>query len=235
MKSRHALFALAAAALLAGCTSPRSYYQPLIPRADIRASEDGGWRPYTPTQPVRPEESEWKPANPDWGRDRAERPGSTVRREPLAEASDREVEGDRRATSVPPDSGSFARAEPRDPPSDLSARRVYSSRPDRNTRAAPDDSAFVTPSARNDAVVAAPTGVRSEWADRVVREDNRPSFDRMVRDSAARGSGSFEDEAGRIYYGEAVGIEGGCSVVEVTVTTNGGPPVVSRGTAYHCR
>jgi hypothetical protein len=68
-----------------------------------------------------------------------------------------------------------------------------------------------------------------------VRADNRPGFDRMVRESASRGSGSFEDEAGRIYYGERVGRDGGCSVVEVTVTTNGGLPVVARGTAYDCR
>jgi hypothetical protein len=57
----------------------------------------------------------------------------------------------------------------------------------------------------------------------------------MVRESANLGKGSFEDEAGRIYYGQSTGHEGGCTVVEVTVTTNGGLPVVSRGTAYDCR
>lgn len=233
MKSRLALFALAATALLAGCTSPGSYYQPLIPRADVGVHNDG-WRPYTPAQPARPEDREWRPANPDWGSSREQRREPDVRREALSEPVVRSEERDRRATP-PAQNKSLSRAEPRDPPTDLSTRRVYSSRPERNPRAAPDDSAFGTSKPRNEPVVLSRRGVRSEWADRAVRQDNRPDFDKMVRDSAARGSGSFEDEAGRIYYGEAVGREDGCAVVEVTVTTNGGLPVVARGTAYDCR
>ncbi|MCZ7861651.1 hypothetical protein O9X98_09575 [Agrobacterium salinitolerans] len=234
MKSRLALFALAASALLAGCTSPGSYYQPLIPRAEVGVRDAGGWSPYTPSQPARPEDREWRPANPDWGSSRAERREPAVRREALSEPV-RNEERERRASPAAAESGSFSRAEPRDPPTDLSTRRVYSSRPERNPRAAPDESAFEASKPRNELVVSSRRGVRSEWADRAVREDNRPGFDKMVRDSASRGSGSFEDEAGRIYYGEAVGREDGCSVVEVTVTTNGGLPVVSRGTAYDCR
>lgn len=234
MKSRPALFALAAAALLAGCTSPGGYYQPLIPHADVGVPDDGGWRPYTPSPTARPGDREWRPANPDWGSSRAERREPEVRREALSEPVVRNEERDRRASS-PAESGSFSRAEPRDPPTDLSTRRVYSSRPERKPRAVTDDSAFGPSKSRNEPVVSTRRGVRSEWADRAVREDNRSDFDKMVRDSAARGSGSFEDEAGRIYYGEAVGREGGCSVVEVTVTTNGGLPVVARGTAYDCR
>ena len=232
MKTRHALFALAFATLLSGCTSPGVYYEPLIPRADV-GSPDDGWRPYTPVQPARPEDREWRPSNPDWGRDRPEPRERSVRREALPEPVERDFAPDRQA-EVPAAKPSFDRAEPRDPPSDLSTRRVYSSRPERNPRRASDDSAFGPSATRSDAQPAR-RGVRSEWADKAVREDNRPGFDRMVRESAARGSGSYEDEAGRIYYGEAVGREGGCSTVEVTVTTNGGLPVVSRGTAYDCR
>ncbi|MCV9963751.1 hypothetical protein OIU34_17895 [Pararhizobium sp. BT-229] len=235
MKTRHALFALAFATLLAGCTSPGVYYEPMIPRADVGAGapDDGGWRPYTPAQSARPEDREWRPSNPDWGRDRPEPREQAVRREALPEPTERNTVQEGRP-EVPAAKPSFDRAEPRDPPSDLSTRRVYSSRPERNPRRAADDSAFGT-SASSTEVQAAPRGVRSEWADKAVRGDNRPGFDRMVRESAARGSGSYEDEAGRIYYGEVVGRDGGCSVVEVTVTTNGGLPVVSRGTAYDCR
>lgn len=234
MKTRHSLFALVFATLLSGCTSPGVYYEPLIPRADVGTPDDGGWRPYTPVQPVRPEDREWRPSNPDWGRDRGEPREQAVRREALPEPTERDPVHERR-TEVPAAKPSFDRAEPRDPPSDLSTRRVYSSRPERNPRRAADDSAFGTAASRADVQADARRGVRSEWADKAVREDNRPGFDRMVRESASRGSGSYEDEAGRIYYGEAVGRDGGCSVVEVTVTTNGGLPVVSRGTAYDCR
>jgi hypothetical protein len=231
MKSRLALFALAATALLAGCTSPGSYYQPLIPRADVGVPDDTGWRPYSPAKPVRAQDREWKPTNPDWGGSQRERREQSVRREPLSEPSVRREERDRQA---PAESPAFARAEPRDPPADLSTRRVYSSRPERNPRATPDDSAFGRPQTQNESVSPSRRGVRSEWADKAVRKDNRPAFDKMVRDSAGGGSGSFEDEAGRIYYGEKVGREDGCAVVEVTVTTNGGLPVVARGTAYDC-
>ncbi|MCS4089820.1 hypothetical protein [Rhizobium sp. BK176] len=234
MRSRHALFALAAAALLSACTSPGSYYQPLIPRADV-GSPGGDWSPYEPSEPARPEDREWRPSNPDWGR---ERPEPSVRREALSAPrveTDMPQAEPRTVPAAPTVKGTFPRAEPRDPPSDLSTRRTYSSRPDRNPKPTADDSAFGKPSSGASGQAAAPRGVRSEWADKAVRVDNRPAFDRMVRESASRGQGSFEDEAGRIYYGEAVGREGGCSVVEVTVTTSGGLPVVARGTAYDCR
>jgi hypothetical protein len=139
-----------------------------------------------------------------------------------------------RDVETPTTKPSFERAEPRDPPSDLSTRRVYSSKPERNPRRTADESAFGAAATRNDAPSTV-RGIRSEWADKAVRGDNRPAFDRMIRESASRGSGSFEDEAGRIYYGEAVGRDGGCYVVEVTVSTNGGLPVVARGIAYDCR
>jgi hypothetical protein len=234
MKSRHALFALAAAALLSACTSPGSYYQPLIPRADV-GSPGGDWRPYVPPEPVRPEDREWRPSNPDWGRERPESREPPVRREELAAPrGEPSVQRDE-PQAAPAVKGTFPRAEPRDPPSDLSTRRTYSSRPDRNSHSVLNDSAFGKTPSRNSEQPAVPGGVRSEWADKAVRADNRPAFDRMVRESSSRGDGSFEDEAGRVYYGEAVGRDGGCSVVEVTVTTNGGLPVVARGTAYDCR
>ncbi|MBY3150999.1 hypothetical protein HFO56_00955 [Rhizobium laguerreae] len=237
MKSRHALFALAVAALLSGCTSPGGHYQPLVPRADV-GSPGGDWRPYVPPEPARPEDREWRPSNPDWGRDRRDAREPSVRREELAAPrGDQEVlrSVPQPAPAAPPVMGTFPRAEPRDPPSDLSTRRTYSSRPDRGHRPASDDSAFAKAPPRNAGQSAQPRGVRSEWADKAVRADNRPAFDRMVRESAGRGEGSFEDEAGRVYYGETVGNEDGCSIVEVTVTTSGGLPVVARGTAYDCR
>jgi hypothetical protein len=240
MKSRNALFAVAAAALLSACTSPGSYYQPLVPRADV-GSPDAEWRPYVPPEPARPEDREWRPSNPDWGREGPESGDHSVRREALAVPRDEVVtrpdapQSASAAPVAPTVKGTFPRAEPRDPPSDLSTRRTYSSRPDRNPKPSSDDSAFGKPASNPSGQASAPRGIRSEWADKAVRSDNRPAFDTMVRESTARGQGSFEDEAGRIYYGEAVGREGGCSVVEVTVTTSGGLPVVARGTAYDCR
>ena len=245
MKTKIAIFSVTAALLLSGCNSSRVYYEVPVPQKDVGRAGDDGWKPYAPAVPERRPEREWQPRNPDWGSDRRAPREAEIRREPLADPEAEDVVRERPpviAPEVKDEKPSFTRAEPKDPPTDPTKRRTYSSRPDRNAALnGPDGSAFSRPAGEKTATVTTAAeprrraGVRSEWADKAVRSDNRASFDRMVTDSSRLGKGSFEDEAGRVYYGEKRGTEGGCTVVDVTVTTDGGLPVVARGLAYDCR
>nr|WP_250807980.1 hypothetical protein [Neorhizobium tomejilense] len=241
MKLTSVSFSIAASLSLSGCYSLPVYHEAPVPQANVGGvRDDAGWRPYAAPVPEPRPEGEWTPRNRDWGAEPPRRAETAVRREelPAVDAMPSVEDEDRPVTSevVPREEPTFTRALPKDPPTDPMRRRTYSSRPDRNAELNKDASAFGRGAGASTATPdRAHRGIRSEWADKVVRGDNRPAFDRMVSESSRLGKGSFEDEAGRIYYGERRGNEGGCDVVEVTVTTNGGLPVVSRGLAYDCR
>lgn len=251
MNVKATVVAVATALLLSGCYSIPSYRDAPVPLKDVGTRADDGWQPYAPAPSAERQNREWQPRNPDWGSDRSGRWNDGVRKEALPPVSQVEADRDRPRSVQGKDASAdtparpsstddaFKRAEPKDPPSDPARRRNYSSRPAANAALnAGDQSAFSRPSQSGEPRVLEQkrrSGVRSEWADKAVRDDNRAAFDAMVRDSSRRGEGNFEDEAGRIYYGERQGVDGNCTVVEVTVTTNGGLPVVSRGLAYDCR
>ncbi len=238
MKALHVTLVVLAASLAAGCSPARFHYEVPVPREEIRVAPASDWKPYVPASGKKHQSEEWRPQNPDWGSARPVRHDQVVRSSPLPSPEDEHKSG--MPSSTADDSrDEFRKATPKDPPVQTRGqRRAYSSRPDRNASLnnAEDSSAFDRQSTEK--TVHGSTqrhAVRSEWADKAVRQDNRPSFDRMVREASRVGSASFEDEAGRVYFGESRRVEDGCSVVEVTVTTAGGLPVVARGLAYDCR
>jgi hypothetical protein len=235
MKLKSASLSLIAILSLSGCHSMSAYSEVPVPREDIGGPRaDSGWSPYTPSVPQPRADDRWQSRDPGVGVVRE----TPVSRQALPEIAPVPSAGDGADdTREPVPAEGFTRAQPKDPPLDPARRRVYSSRPDRSASPSADDSAFGSAgrATTTENTSRARRGISSEWADKTVRTDNRPAFDRMVSDSARLGNGSFEDEAGRIYFGERRRREGGCTVVEVTVTTNGGLPVVSRGLAYDCR
>jgi hypothetical protein len=232
MNKRALLPASLAAALLmscaTGCSMTGPYYA-AVPAADV--GQEDGWRPYggdaTPRPEPRPEERSWSPRN-EWGgyappRERLDRRDL----EPVApEENDPAPRPSPPAQAARPVDGGFVRAEPKDPPRDLSSRRTYSSVPSKTTAATPE------PERRQPAPRTA--SVNSEWADTEVLGGNRGAFDRMVVQSVSRGKSSFEDGDGQVYFGQFLRRERGCDTVEVVIAPKGGLPILSRGLAYVC-
>lgn len=238
MKALHVTLVVLAASLTAGCSPARFHYEVPVPRKEIRVAPASDWKPYVPDSSEKRQPDGWRPQNPDWGSARSIRHDQVVRSSPLPAPEDEHKSG-MPSSAVDDIHDEFRKATPKDPPVQTRGqRRAYSSRPDRNAALnnVEDSSAFDRQPIEKLVRGSTPRqGVRSEWADKAVRQDNRPSFDRMVREASRVGSSSFEDEAGRVYFGESRRVEDGCSVVEVTVTTAGGLPVVARGLAYDCR
>lgn len=233
MRSKQVSIAITMSLLLSGCALPNIYDRP-VPHVDVGRTNDG-WRPYVSPEVVHSENRGRHVSYPDWGSERPVISERTVHREALSPVDLRQSNKTTVVQPTPSEDGSLTRVEPKDPPSDLSSRRrAYSSRPERNAQFSSNDSAFSRPSFDNGRQASRWT-VRSEWADKTVSADDRPAFDRMVQNSASLGKGSFEDKTGRVYYAQPVGREGSCALVEVTVTTQGGLPVIARGIAYSCR
>lgn len=249
MNTRSTIGALMVALLASGCVPGPEYIHAQLPPADIgqtRAHTDDvgsgqpdgdAWSPY-PGQGHDVQKRRDTRTDPDFGY--GPRDDAPVTREDLpAPADDASVPSSapqRPYASVAPSDSAFRHVEAKDPPADLDARRtprLYSSVPGKVPQS---PKPVATASA---ATAAAPvpgaSKVKSDWADKAVRDDNRPAFDDMVRSAGRGGKAQFEDEAGRVYFGERGGVDGGCTVVNVVVTTNGGLPVVSRGSAYICR
>jgi hypothetical protein len=228
MKLKIATLILVSATILSGCHQGHFYPEMPVPKATVGSDVQPGWQPYQASG-SRPYGASEAPRQTDQWQQYPRPTPRPVTREPLPAPT----VTPRQPASQPADSA-FERAQPKAPPTNLNDRkRTYSSRPDKNASLNNLDRSAFQASAKP-AVIANQSYVRSPWADKAIRPDNRASFDTMVKSAARLGKGSYEDEAGRIYLGEHKGTEGGCDRVEITVKANDGTPVVSKGTAYSC-
>lgn len=96
------------------------------------------------------------------------------------------------------------------------------------------DRGALASAARSDEGSVFGSGVSSAWAAGYVPEGFRSEFAIFARKAAKDGEARMTMPSGEVYSASIIGRDGGCSTIEVTVTADGGLPVVSRGLVRSC-